>query len=127
MWGSRHDEAEQYSFSRFLSNTSICDSLSLETPETMTHEWEDVTLESALLQNIQKGLQRGDIGTVVPAQRGKGYEVEFTTLNSEIVAVVALSVFFKSTRLTSMRLPMRQSWQVRYPNFAPPFPVVMGF
>jgi len=48
-----------------------------------------VILESDLPQNK---LQRGDIGTVVLVhQEGKGYEVEFTTLDGETVAVVTLS------------------------------------
>ena len=55
----------------------------------MIQELEDVILESDL---PQKGLQRGDIGTVVLVhQEGKGYEVEFTTLDGETVAVVTLS------------------------------------
>ena len=54
----------------------------------MIQELEDVILKSDLPQN---GLQRGDIGTVVLVhQEGKGYEVEFTTLDGETVAVVTL-------------------------------------
>ncbi|MBW4630217.1 MAG: DUF4926 domain-containing protein [Brasilonema octagenarum HA4186-MV1] len=37
------------------------------------------------------GLEQGDIGTVVLVhQGGKGYEVEFLTLNGETVAIVSL-------------------------------------
>ena len=54
----------------------------------MIQELEDVILESALPEH---GLQRGDIGTVVLVhQAGKGYDVEFTTLDGETVAVVTL-------------------------------------
>lgn len=39
----------------------------------------------------EHGLKRGDIGTVVLVhQAGKGYEVEFTTLDGETVAIVTL-------------------------------------
>ena len=55
----------------------------------MIQELEDVILESDL---PQKGLQRGDIGTVVLVhQEDKGYEVEFTTLDGETIAVVTLA------------------------------------
>ena len=55
----------------------------------MIQELEDVILESDL---PQMGLQRGDIGTVVLVhQEGKGYEVEFTTLDGETVGVATLS------------------------------------
>jgi hypothetical protein len=38
------------------------------------------------------GLNAGDIGTVVLVHRDKaGYEVEFTTLNGETIAVVTLA------------------------------------
>jgi hypothetical protein len=40
----------------------------------------------------EHGLQPGDIGTVVLVhQNGAGYEVEFTTLNGETIAVVSLA------------------------------------
>jgi hypothetical protein len=40
----------------------------------------------------QYGLEAGDVGTVVMVHRGgEGYEVEFTTLDGETVAVVTLS------------------------------------
>ncbi len=56
----------------------------------MIRELEDVILESDFPEH---GLQRGDIGTVVLVhQEGKGYEVEFTTLDGETVAVVTLLV-----------------------------------
>jgi hypothetical protein len=39
----------------------------------------------------ERGLQAGDIGTVVMAhQEGKGYTVEFMTLSGDTVAVVTL-------------------------------------
>ena len=39
----------------------------------------------------KRGLQAGDIGTVVMAhQEGKGYTVEFMTLSGDTVAVVTL-------------------------------------
>ncbi|WP_375472249.1 DUF4926 domain-containing protein [uncultured Nostoc sp.] len=39
----------------------------------------------------EHSLEEGDIGTVVLVhQRGKGYEVEFVTLDGETVAVVSL-------------------------------------
>ena len=46
----------------------------------------------ALMQDLpEHGLVRGDIGTVVLIHRGgKGFEVEFTTLDGETVAVVTL-------------------------------------
>lgn len=54
----------------------------------MIQELEDVILESDLPKH---GLRRGDIGTVVLIHRGgEGYEVEFTTLDGETVAVVTL-------------------------------------
>jgi hypothetical protein len=37
------------------------------------------------------GLSDGDIGTVVLVHEGRGYEVEFTTLDGRTVAVVSLS------------------------------------
>lgn len=40
----------------------------------------------------ERGLQAGDIGTVVLVhQEGKGYTVEFMTLNGDTVAVVTVS------------------------------------
>lgn len=54
----------------------------------MIQELEDIILECDLPDH---GLRRGDIGTVVLVHReGKGYEVEFTTLDGETVAVVTL-------------------------------------
>ena len=39
----------------------------------------------------EEGLQKGDVGTVVLVHEGgKGYEVEFMTLDGETVAVVTL-------------------------------------
>jgi hypothetical protein len=54
----------------------------------MIQELDDIILECDLPEH---GLRRGDIGTVVLVhQGGKGYEVEFTTLDGETVAVVTL-------------------------------------
>ena len=39
----------------------------------------------------EHGLKAGDLGTVVLVHRHGGYEVEFTTLDGETVAVVSLS------------------------------------
>jgi hypothetical protein len=39
----------------------------------------------------EHGLEKGDLGTVVLVHRdGRGYEVEFVTLDGETVAVVSL-------------------------------------
>jgi hypothetical protein len=55
----------------------------------MIQELEDVILECDLPTH---GLRRGDIGTVTLIHRGgEGYEVEFTTLDGETVAVVTLT------------------------------------
>jgi Domain of unknown function (DUF4926) len=55
----------------------------------MIEELEDVILTCDLPEH---GLTRGDIGTVVLVHKGaKGYEVEFTTLAGETVAVVTLT------------------------------------
>jgi hypothetical protein len=54
----------------------------------MIEELEDVILTCDLPEH---GLRRGDIGTVVLVhQAGKGFEVEFTTLDGETVAIVTL-------------------------------------
>jgi hypothetical protein len=54
----------------------------------MIEELEDVILTCDLPKH---GLTSGDIGTVVLVHKeGKGYEVEFTTLDGETVAVVTL-------------------------------------
>jgi hypothetical protein len=54
----------------------------------MIQELEDIILDCDLPEH---GLQRGDIGSVVLVhQEGKGYEVEFMTLNGKTVAVVTL-------------------------------------
>ena len=37
-----------------------------------------------------EGLRQGDIGTVVLDHHGKGYEVEFLTLDGDTIAVVTL-------------------------------------
>ena len=55
----------------------------------MIRELDDVILECDLPES---GLTRGDVGTVVLVhQRGEGYEVEFTALDGETVAVVTLA------------------------------------
>jgi hypothetical protein len=55
----------------------------------MIQELEDVILTSDLPKH---GLARGDIGTVVLVHRnGEGYEVEFTTLDGETIAIVTLT------------------------------------
>ena len=55
----------------------------------MIRELDDVILECDL---PDRGLARGDVGAVVLVhQGGEGYEVEFTTLNGETVAVVTLA------------------------------------
>ncbi len=55
----------------------------------MIEELEDVILTCDLPKH---GLARGDIGTVVLVhQKGKGYEVEFTTLDGKTVAIVTLA------------------------------------
>ena len=52
----------------------------------MIEELEDVILTCDLPKH---GLTRGDIGTVVGyIKEGKGYEVEFTTLDGESIAVI---------------------------------------
>ena len=40
----------------------------------------------------EQGLKQGDVGTVVLEHDGKGYEVEFITLDGETLAVISLSV-----------------------------------
>jgi len=59
------------------------------TEARMIEELEDVILTCDL---PAKGLARGDIGSVVLVHEGgKGYEVEFTTLDGETIAVVTLN------------------------------------
>jgi Domain of unknown function (DUF4926) len=54
----------------------------------MSQELDSIVLTTDL---PQYGLERGDIGTVVLIhQGGKGYEVEFMTLDGETIAVVSL-------------------------------------
>ena len=54
----------------------------------MIRELENVILDCNL---PDYGLSAGDVGTVVLVHgRGKGYEVEFTTLAGETIAVVTL-------------------------------------
>ena len=51
-------------------------------------------LDSVVLKHDlpEYGLEQGDIGTIVLVhQGGKGYEIEFVTLDGETVAVVTLS------------------------------------
>jgi hypothetical protein len=54
----------------------------------MIEELDDVVLTCDL---SEQGLSAGDIGTVVLVHRGQqGYEVEFTSLDGETIAVVTL-------------------------------------
>ena len=54
----------------------------------MIKELDQIVLATDL---SQEGLQKGDVGTVVLVHEGgKGYEVEFMTLDGETVAVVTL-------------------------------------
>jgi hypothetical protein len=54
----------------------------------MIRELDDVVLECDL---PQYGLKRGDVGTVVLVHgHGAGYEVEFTALDGETIAVTTL-------------------------------------
>jgi len=54
----------------------------------MINERDDVILTSDLPEH---GLSAGDIGTVVLVHRGAaGYEVEFTSLDGDTIAVVTL-------------------------------------
>ena len=54
----------------------------------MINELDDVILRCDLQEH---GLSAGDIGTVVLVHRGhQGYEVEFTALDGETIAVVTL-------------------------------------
>jgi hypothetical protein len=54
----------------------------------MINELDDVILTCDLPEH---GLSAGDIGTVVLVHRsGAGYEVEFTSLNGDTIAVVTL-------------------------------------
>jgi len=55
----------------------------------LIQELEDVILTCEL---AEYGLTPGDIGTVVLVHKeGKGYEVEFTTLDGETIAIVTLT------------------------------------
>jgi uncharacterized protein DUF4926 len=52
-----------------------------------------------------KGLEAGDVGTVVHMYRdGLAYEVEFTTLAGNTAAVVTLDA------AASAKLPLRENW-----------------
>jgi hypothetical protein len=54
----------------------------------MIHELDDVILTCDL---PDQGLERGDIGTVVLVHnQGEGFEVEFTALDGETVALTTL-------------------------------------
>lgn len=54
----------------------------------MIQELEEIILTAEL---PEYGLTRGDIGTVVLVHNeGAGYEVEFTTLDGETIAIVTL-------------------------------------
>lgn len=55
----------------------------------MIEELADVVLTCDLPEH---GLAQGDIGTIVLVHKGgKGYEVEFTTLDGETIAIVTLT------------------------------------
>ena len=55
----------------------------------MIRELDDMILTCDL---PKQGLARGDIGTVVLIhEQGNGYEVEFTTLDGETIAIVTLT------------------------------------
>jgi HTH-type transcriptional regulator/antitoxin MqsA len=54
----------------------------------MMNELDTVVLTTDLPEH---SLKAGDLGTVVLVHRHGGYEVEFTTLDGETVAVVSLS------------------------------------
>ena len=55
----------------------------------MIEELADVILTCDLPEH---GLARGDIGTIMLIHKGgKGYEVEFTTLDGETIAIVTLT------------------------------------
>jgi hypothetical protein len=70
-------------------DSAFCDSAPAEEEKPMIRELAEVILECDLPDH---GLARGDVGTVVLVhQNGEGFEVEFTTLDGETVAVVTLS------------------------------------
>jgi hypothetical protein len=70
-------------------DTAFCDGAPAEEEKPMIRELTEVILECDLPDH---GLARGDVGTVVLVhQDGKGFEVEFTTLDGETVAMVTLS------------------------------------
>ena len=70
-------------------DSAFCNGTPAEEEKPMIRELAEVILECDLPEH---GLARGDVGTVVLVhQSGKGFEVEFTTLDSETVAVVTLS------------------------------------
>jgi hypothetical protein len=54
----------------------------------MLHEGDSAVLVCDL---SDYGLKRGDVGTVVLVHKGKGYEVEFMTLDGETLTVASLS------------------------------------
>ncbi len=53
----------------------------------MITELDSVVLQCDLAEH---GLSRGDVGTIVLVHAGRGYEVEFATLEGETLAVVSL-------------------------------------
>ena len=79
------------------------------TEARMIQELEDVILTCDL---PAKGLARGDIGSVVLVHEGgKGYEVEFTTLDGETIAVVTLNA--KQVRqVNRVRSRMCATWRL---------------
>jgi hypothetical protein len=54
----------------------------------MIQELDSVVLKVDLPEHR---LQKGDVGTVVLCHGSKGFEVEFTTLDGETIAVVSLT------------------------------------
>jgi len=56
--------------------------------DIMIRELDTVVLTSDLPAH---GLKRGDVGTIVLLHKSGGYEVEFTTLDGETIAVVSLT------------------------------------
>jgi Domain of unknown function (DUF4926) len=78
-----------HGLSTMTVSTQVHHRSSFEEETLMIEKLEDVILTSDL---PQYSLTRGDIGTVVLVHKqGKGYEVEFTTLDGESIAIVTLA------------------------------------
>ena len=72
----------------------------------MIEELEDVILTCDLPKH---GLTRGDIGTVVLVHKeGKGYEVEFTTLDGESIAIGYPQQQIKFAQANRAKSPMSE-------------------